>query len=168
MKNKLVILCGISNSGKSTFASRIVQYNPDRYVIVNRDKIRELLFGYTESNISEYYLRNDIGKLEKRVSDLENSLIHKYLREDLTVIVDATHLKVKYLNKYTEFLVDREIIFFDILLKESLIRNSDRLRNVSKDVITKQHEDYININKFLISNKLKYDYIATKLNNYDL
>jgi predicted kinase len=76
IKGKLILLCGISNSGKSTFASTTVQHNPDRYICVNRDKIRELLYGYTEQNIKEYYFRSDFNRLEERVSDVEESLIY--------------------------------------------------------------------------------------------
>lgn len=77
--NKLIILVGISGSGKSTFASTMVRHNPERYVIVNRDKIRELLYGYTEETISEYYQRNDLNKLEKQVTAYEDILIKQGL-----------------------------------------------------------------------------------------
>ena len=36
-------------------ASEFVQNNPS-YKIVNRDKLREMLFGYNEENVFEYYL----------------------------------------------------------------------------------------------------------------
>jgi predicted kinase len=165
MKNILIILCGISNSGKSTFTAKTVQHNPDNYISINRDKIRELLFGYTEKTISEYYHRNDMYKLEEKVTELENTLIHKYLREGINVIVDATHLKAKYLNRFIEYLVGKEIIFFNVTLKEALIRNSSRDRKVDEYIIINQYENYINIREFLTSNKLKYEYLAQEINN---
>lgn len=66
---------------------------PQEYALVNRDKIRELLFGYTEETISEYYNRPDLSKLEKQVTIYEDTLIHEGLNLDKTVVVDATHLE---------------------------------------------------------------------------
>ena len=56
MKGKLMVLVGISGCGKSTFAKRQYESDPKNHLIVNRDKIRELLFGYTESTINDYYI----------------------------------------------------------------------------------------------------------------
>lgn len=44
-KGELIILVGISGSGKSTWSQNEWELNPTKTVIVNRDKIRELLFG---------------------------------------------------------------------------------------------------------------------------
>lgn len=171
--NKLIILCGISNSGKSTFAATTVQHNPDRYVRVNRDKIREMLYGYSEENIKNYYYRNDLHKLETQVTEVENWLLYDSLKTlDKSVIVDATHLTVKYLNRFSEYTDDfycngAEIIFFNITLKEALTRNKGRARQVDEDVIIKQYENYINLRKFLTTGKLKFDYICTEINSED-
>jgi len=62
--SKLILLCGISNSGKSTYSSTAVQHNPEKYVRVNRDKLREMLYGYTEESVKNYYHRNDMYRLE--------------------------------------------------------------------------------------------------------
>lgn len=49
--NRLVLLVDISNSGKSTYCSSLIHSNPEINVRVNRDKIREMLFSYTEKEI---------------------------------------------------------------------------------------------------------------------
>lgn len=143
--NKLLILVGISGSGKSTFASTTVRHNPERYVVVNRDKIREMAFGYTEDTISEYYTRNDLHRLEKEVTNIENSLIKEGLSRGKDVIVDATHLKKEYIERFKFFNVDTDLIFFDITLEEAIERDSLRRRKVGKDIIKRQFDSYKHI-----------------------
>ena len=45
------ILIGISNSGKSTYAHEKWLKDPQNTVVINRDKIRELLFGFNRNLI---------------------------------------------------------------------------------------------------------------------
>lgn len=140
--NKLIILSGISGSGKSTFASTTVRHNPNRYVLVNRDKIRELLYGYTEETITKYYTRNDFFRLEKQVTEVENCLIKDGLSRGKVVIVDATHLKQKYIERFKFFNVNTEIIYFDTSLEEAIERDSNRNRKVGEEIIKRQYESY--------------------------
>lgn len=63
--SKIILTIGISGSGKSTWAHTQWKKDPLNTIIVNRDKIRELLFGYTEISVSSLYSRKDLRKLEK-------------------------------------------------------------------------------------------------------
>ena len=51
MKGKLTITIGISGSGKSTWAHEQWSKDPKNTVLISRDKIRELLFGFDLVNI---------------------------------------------------------------------------------------------------------------------
>ena len=148
MKN-IKLLIGISGSGKSTYSHELWKTNPSDFVIINRDKIRELLFGYTESDIYNYYQRNDIVKLEKKVTKYEDTLIYEALEENKTVILDATHLEKKYIERHEYWNVPIELIWFDTNLDEAVERDSFRSRKVGKDIITKQYNKYINLKKSL-------------------
>ena len=53
MKGTIEVLVGISGSGKSSYAHEQWMIDPN-VVIVNRDKIRELLYGFTESRLRGY------------------------------------------------------------------------------------------------------------------
>lgn len=161
MSEKLIILCGISGSGKSTFATTTVQRNPEKYVIANRDKIRELLFGYTEESIHEYYNRNDINKLEKQVTKYEDTIIREGLAENKTVIVDATHLSREYLERFKFWNVPTHIEFFDIDINEAFKRLEDRVRKVDASIVNKQYDRYINLKKDLEKNPI--DFTPTKI-----
>ena len=135
---KIIVLVGISGSGKSTFASTTVRHNPERYVTLSRDKVRELIYGYTESDVHEYYGRNDFNYMERQVSDTLDVLISFWLKKGKDVIVDNTHLKRKYIEEYDKFGVDVETIFFGVDLDVAIERDSKRVRRVGEDVIRRQ------------------------------
>lgn len=139
------ITIGCSNSGKSTWAHEQWKQNSDKVVIVNRDKIRELLFSYTEESVSEYYSRPDLNKLEKQVTKYEDTLINEALYEKKTVIVDATHLEQKYIKRFEYWNVPLELVWFNITLKEALTRNMSRIRQVDESIIKKQFDKYITL-----------------------
>lgn len=144
---QIIITIGISNAGKSTWSNEQWKKNPSGVIVINRDKIRELLFGYTEGTITEYYQRTDIPRLEKQVTKYEDTLIHEALAEGKTVIVDATHLEGKYIERFKYWNVPIRLEWFDITLKEALTRNMGRTRKVPEDFMEKQYGKYINLRK---------------------
>ena len=163
MKGKLLILVGISGSGKSTFANQLWKDAPNNTTIVNRDKIRELLFGYTEQGISDYYTRNDLKTQEKKITRYEDTLINEGLRKGDLVIVDATHLSRKYIERYKYWNVPTEIKTFDITLGGAIGRDANRNRRVGDDIINKQYNRYKGLITELINNPI--DFTPFVLNN---
>jgi predicted kinase len=147
MSKKIIVLVGISGSGKSSYAASLVQNNPQEFVLVNRDKIRELLFGYTEESISGYYQRKDLSVLEKQVTLYEDTLIHEGLNLDKTVVVDATHLEKRYLERYKFWNVPVEYKYFNITLNLAIGRDSERTRKVGAEVITRQFDKFFKLER---------------------
>lgn len=139
---KITVTVGISGSGKSSWAHEQWKANPFGVVLVNRDKIRELLFGYTEQTVSAHYSDSNIGKLEKQVTKYEDTLIHEALAEGKHVIVDATHLKRSYIDRFKFWNVPIEVKVFDITLEEAIKRDSSRQRQVGVEVIRRQYIDF--------------------------
>lgn len=133
----LEILVGISGSGKSTYSREQQEKNPN-IRIVNRDKIRELIFGYTEENVVDYYDRPDIRHREKDVTSFEDTVIYDFLESGRDVIVDATHLNVEYLRRFKYWNVKTSIKVFEISLDLCKLRNSDRTRNVPDEILQRQ------------------------------
>lgn len=150
-KGKLLILIGISGSGKSTYAHNLWLREPDKYVIVNRDKVRELLFGFTEKSVDEYYRIEKLGKYENQVTRYCDTLIHDGLNHDKTVIIDSTNLSLKYLNSYSYWNVPTDFKIFEMRLEDAIQRDLQRPRQVGEDVIEKQYARY----RSLISMTLK-------------
>lgn len=142
MEGNLIILCGISGSGKSTYAHNLSESDPLNHVIINRDKIRELIFGYTENSISEYWSKKDIHKYEKEITAYEDVLIHEGLTKGKTVIVDATHLKRSYLERFKYWNVETNIVILFTSLQECIERNSKRSRQVDVGFIKKQYSNF--------------------------
>lgn len=154
MKNqsKLIVLVGISGSGKSTWARKYVLQNPSNRVIVSRDTIRMLLFGYNESNLYEYYNRDDVHKLEKEVSKYCDTLIYEGIETGKEIILDNTHLKRAYIEKYKYWNVPVEIKFVNwtISTKHQYFRkakeqNALRVKRVSEDVLNKQKNQFLTL-----------------------
>lgn len=143
IKNRKIILTvGCSGSGKSTWAAQTVQHNPERYVRVNRDDVRNLLFGYNDTTINEYYHRVDIKQRERQVSRYIDTLIYDSLELDKVVICDNTHLKREYIVDYKKWNVPVELEFFDIPLELCLRNNGKRSRRVDEGIIRKQHKQF--------------------------
>lgn len=142
---KIVATVGCSGSGKSTWAHQQWKENPDSVLIVGRDKIRELLYGFNESNVTEYYRTPNNSKLEKQVTLFEDTLIHDGLNLGKTVIVDATNLTTQYLERYKFFNVPVEFKVFREELPVLLERNKSRVRQVPEKVIKQQYNKLRNL-----------------------
>lgn len=63
-KQKLIILSGISGSGKTTIATDLCN-KFEKHVRVNRDELRKQLVGKLDQN---YYKRKDLNSLEKQIT----------------------------------------------------------------------------------------------------
>lgn len=163
MKGSLLILVGISGSGKSTRVHQLWKDNPENTVIVNRDKIRELLFGYTEENVNQYYNTKGIGKNEKLVTRYEDTLINEGLCSGKLVIVDATHLKRSYLERFKYWNVETKLEILPIQLKEAEIRCASRNRSIDLSVLIKQNNNFVSLMDSL--NKKPIDFTQVVFEN---
>lgn len=164
-KGDLIIIVGISGSGKSTWAHDKWLNDPDKYVIVNRDKIRELLFGFTEVSMENYYRMGDkIGKYEKQVTRYEDTLIHEGLNHGKTVIVDATHLTRKYLERFKYWNVPTSVVVFEVELDEALDRDLSRSRTVGEEVIRKQYNRFVGLMKNLKKDPIDFTTVEFEQN----
>lgn len=120
MKNnpKIIVLQGPPASGKSTFAKMHAKDNKNT-LIVNRDSIRLMCKGYYDSKNFEDY-----------VSAIELSSIENGIKMGYNVIIDATNLNPKTINKWKDLsdklCVNIEFKEFYIPFKEALERDKKR------------------------------------------
>lgn len=159
----LEILVGISGSGKSTYGHEQWAKDPDNVTLVNRDKIRELLFGFTESGIKDYYAIDKIGKFEKKVTRYEDTLINEALSHGNRVIVDATHLNRKYIERFKYWNVPTTIKFFPVLFDVATQRISSRNRKIDDSIVQKQFNQYKSLIESLKKEEL--DFTPVKFEN---
>lgn len=162
---KLIVLVGPSGSGKSTWAhEQVFELGAKYCTIVNRDKIRELIFGYTEETVHNHYTSKSISQLEKEVTKYEDLLIKEGLNDNKTVIVDATHLKRQFLVRLKRFNVPVELKFFDTIQETSISRDLRRTRQVGKNIISKQYRDFKSLRDSLISKPIDFTVKTLELN----
>lgn len=164
--SNIVILIGISGCGKTTHAHHLWSQDRENVVIVNRDKIREMLFGYSESRVSEYYSLKSLNKTEKEVTKYENLIIQNALNDNKTVVVDATHLKREYIERYKYFNVRTETIIMSISVELAVLRDNNRTRKVGEEVIKKQYAEFQNLIKSLKNNPIAFPVTKIRINEY--
>ncbi len=89
---KLLVLIGISGSGKSTYAKELC--NSDKsYVRINRDSIREMLVGY-----QNFYKRDDVKQMETLVQKIIEHCVTSALSSGKNVVLDETNLNYNPAN----------------------------------------------------------------------
>jgi predicted kinase len=138
---------------------------PFLYTIVNRDKIRELLFGYTEGNIADYYKEPKIISFEKEVTKYQNVMISEALASGKTPIVDATHLSVKYLRDFAFWNVPVALVWFDINPGVAWNRVEKRTRKVSEEIIVKQYNQFATLQSKFEKEPELFDFTPVTMEN---
>lgn len=131
---KLLMLCGIAASGKSTFAKKLVAEN--QYVRVNKDSLRELLH---EGKFSK-------GN-EKQVLRIRDQIVEDALSQGRNVVVDDTNLHPKHKETLEQLAKKHnatfETKFFPISLEEAIKRDLKRVNSVGEKVIRNMYYQYI-------------------------
>jgi predicted kinase len=142
----ILILIGISGSGKSTFAKQFVQENPT-YLRLNRDDLRRSILPVP---LGDYWKWDDNRKnrIERLVSELEKSALLSALESGWNIVMDNTHLRQRYINELLK-LIDKqattkrsiEVTFQLIEVPLNTAIERDRLRPdvVGEAVIRDQH-----------------------------
>ena len=124
--SKIVVLQGAPASGKSTWAKDFVKNRKD-WVIVSRDEIREATGKYW------------VPERENYISEVEEFQIRSAIKNSLNVIIDATNLNSKTIEKWKnlaeELYIEIEFKPFYIDFKTALERDIGRPRSVGKKVL---------------------------------
>lgn len=137
---KLVITRGLPASGKSSHAKRWVAEAPGR-ARVNRDDLRAMLF--SAAGVLPY-------EQEQRVSAAQHAQVRALLEAGVSVIVDDTHLRLKYARAWADLAAelgaDFEVLDFPIDPYEAVSRDMHRRtlgeRGVGWEVIRDLHQKF--------------------------
>lgn len=146
MENKLIMLCGIPGSGKSTWAKEYVSKNPGS-IRINNDEMRLTFFN-----------RSYDEKDTKHIDSARELLIEHFLAKGLTVVVDNMNLSPKYEPRYRA-LAEKYKISFEIQdfrhvpLKDCIERDKKRPNPVGEKVIRQTYNKFI----FKEPPKIEYD-----------
>ena len=142
---RILILRGISGSGKSTFAQKLV---PEGYYVVSRDRIRLELLG--TDGLEEYFSQGMDPCLEEYVTKLEEYEIAGHLIKNHKLVVDDTHIKRAYVQALVNLFYetktptnDVELVEFDISIEEARERCDKRDKKpISNEVLQRQFEGF--------------------------
>lgn len=122
----IIVLTGVPASGKSTWAKEYASNHLDT-VIVSRDEIREATGKYWVPDRENY------------ISEVEEFQIRSAIKNNLNVIIDATNLNSKTVEKWNNLAAElnQKIEFkpFFIDFKTALERDQSRSRQVGKKVL---------------------------------
>jgi predicted kinase len=129
--SKLILLCGLPASGKSTLAERLSK--EENAVIVSSDELRKELF----NNVND---QNNNTLLFEEMNLRTNNL----LSEGKNVIYDSTNLnrkRRKYLINYVIKADEKIVYYLNNHVMTSKYRDEDRERTVGKEVIHRMYKN---------------------------
>lgn len=98
---EIVMMSGVSGSGKSTWARTWVAADPDHRVRVNRDDIRSMMF--TKADYT--------GVQEEMLTAASNALMVAALNLGKSVVVDNTHLHPRFAQELSKFAETQSVRF---------------------------------------------------------
>lgn len=135
-----VIICkGLPASGKSTWSKELVVANPDKYVRINKDDLREMLFCSIWNKMKE-----------KMVVSIRDWVLVEALENNRSVIIDDTNLDPSHEKRIRDIVSTRfpkvQIRikdFTEVPIDECIRRNALRAKPVPEHVIHDMHNKYI-------------------------
>ena len=98
----LHITRGLPGSGKTTFAKAWVDESPTTRTRVNRDDLRDMLFGSRVGLTFEQ---------EQHVTSASHALVRAHLRRGLDVITDDTNLRPRYVREWRKIAAQHDATF---------------------------------------------------------
>lgn len=144
-----IILCrGIQGSGKTTWAKKWAEEDPEHRVRWNNDDFRRMLGKYW------------VPKREAIISSTELHFIDEAMCRGYDIVIDNMNLNPKYyefikkiIEDFNYMVTDSEQYilefkdFFDVSLEECIERDSKRPNSVGEEVIKATYEKYKSILK---------------------
>lgn len=142
MRQKLVITRGLPAAGKSSWA--IAQSRKPGIVRINRDALRAMYFQETHKLSSQQ---------EATISAAEEALVAAAITAGNSVIVDAMHLRPKYVRRWMDFAERYGIEFvveeFAVTTEEAIAADQTRPEPVGEYVIRQLAKKYYPNDTFL-------------------
>ncbi|GAB2594179.1 phosphatase domain-containing protein [Spirosoma areae] len=142
---KVLILTGLSGSGKSTFARQFCSQTPN-WLRVNRDDLRRSLLSVSLREYWETWPDREKNRIETIVNELQKTAILDGLERGWHILIDNTNLKLSYLNEFRRLLaahfdaVSISYQLLDVPVEECVRRDRERTDSVGEDVIRRQAE----------------------------
>ena len=127
---KLYVMCGISGSGKSTYAKSIQSSARNRTIIISTDELRAMLYGNASDQTDPELIFN-----------MAYFMIQMLLERDYDVIFDARNLKTrtrKGLIYQFHCIATMGCVVCNVSAEEACHRQTLRERHVPEDIVFAQ------------------------------
>lgn len=132
----LTITRGLPASGKTTWALDWLAGDPAGRARVSRDDLRAMMFEKPTYDWDQ----------EQVVTEAETNLVRILLTTSRDVIVDATHLRPRYVRTWARFAAAHgalvEVVEFPIDVDDAIARDAARARTVGEEVIRRMASRY--------------------------
>ena len=141
----VLLLTGLSGSGKSTFARKFCTENAN-WLRVNRDDLRRSLLPVSLSEFWNTWPDQEKNRIETLVNELQKTAILDGLARGWHVLIDNTNLKLSYINEFRKLLsghfdeVEIRYALIEAPIEECIQRDKYRDDSVGEAVIRKQAE----------------------------
>ena len=142
---QVLILTGLSGSGKSTFARQFCAENPN-WLRVNRDDLRRSVLPVSLPEYWQTWSDKDKNRIENLVNELQKTALLESLTWGWHILIDNTNLKLSYINEFRKLLtahfdeVEIRYVLLDTPVAECIRRDRERDDSVGEEVIRKQAE----------------------------
>ncbi|MBC8112064.1 MAG: AAA family ATPase [Verrucomicrobia bacterium] len=140
---QVLILTGISGSGKSTFAKQFCKENQG-WLRINRDDLRRSVLGVSLNEYWQEWTDKQKSGVENLINDLQKTAIREALQRGWHLIIDNTHLKLTYINQLVKILdvfsVEIRFKLIEIDLEEAIARDKNRTDVVGEQAIREQFD----------------------------
>lgn len=145
-QNRVILTRGLQGSGKTTWAKEFVRQQNSRgwrFVNINRDDIRETLFGA--------YWAPDYGfhpKTEGIVTKAQDQMAEAAAASKMGIVVSDTNLNQDTVNKWKQFAIrngmsfETNDTFMHVPVETCIERDSMRIHPCGRDIIEKTYKRY--------------------------
>ena len=148
----VLILTGLSGSGKSTFARQFCAQHPN-YLRVNRDDLRRSLLSVSLAEYWQTWSEREKSRVENLVNELQRTAILDGLARGWDILIDNTNLKLSYINEFRQMIsahfdaVEVSYQLIDVPVDDCIRRDQYRDDSVGEAVIRKQAEQLVVLKK---------------------
>lgn len=158
--SKIILTLGVSNAGKSTYAHKYIQENPNT-IELNRDQVRFTCVAPHASSYDDYPFTD---YSEEYVSEIIHNQLLLALKQGKDVIVSDTNLspytRAKWIQIANDFNCDMEYVIFHSHFEQLFYKSdSTTLFQLPDHVVNNQYKKFTHFLDEHLNPQINYSFI---------